>query len=143
MIFRRSAALLMVFVFTSSFSFCSSTQESPGKEGPLASREDFPTGFSVQGEVNAKGVLETVKNHLADVRTCYRNSLLKDEDLKGRVVMQWTINESGDVVDASVKETEGDTGQVAECFKNEILKWKFDKPHDGKEAVVTFPFSMK
>ncbi|MSP74076.1 MAG: TonB family protein [Myxococcales bacterium] len=108
--------------------------EVKGTVKATAPSEAFGTGVLDNNKIS-----ETVKRRMGAVKSCYERELKANPTLQGKVVMQFTIEESGRVATVDVKQhTMGDPA-VGQCMKNAIAKWRFDRP-EGGSVTVSFPF---
>ena len=108
--------------------------EVKGTVKATAPSEAFGTGVLDNNKIS-----ETVKRRMGAVKSCYERELKANPTLQGKVVMQFTIEESGRVATVDVKQdTMGDPA-VGQCMKNAIEKWRFDRP-EGGSVTVSFPF---
>ncbi len=70
-----------------------------------------------KGGLSRKVVHSIINSHLSEVRECYEEALLTKNDIKGKIVFQWTINMNGDVEDIIVKNsTLNDNNLVSICI---------------------------
>jgi hypothetical protein len=80
-----------------------------------------------------------VKTRLRAIQSCYERELKRNVTLKGKIVIRFTIGESGRVMGAP--EVEEDTlgnQEVVNCIRNTIRMWMF--PIKGNECPVAYPF---
>jgi hypothetical protein len=99
---------------------------------------------SVMGETPSK-VRETVQTHLLEVRKCYEDELLKTPMLEGKMVVDWTIDGAGKVVDAKLRKADPRIEAVAPCVLEKSKTWQFPPAPQGKDGEqllldVTYPF---
>ncbi len=108
-----------------------------------AKRQSSAPKASVEGPLAKELVREVVKAHIGEVRHCYNEGLAHDPELGGSVVVEFVIDEHGDVVESSIlgKGTDLADRKVSRCITKAIERWKFPKPEEG-EAVVTYPFIL-
>ncbi len=80
-----------------------------------------------------------VKRNLRAIQSCYERELKRNVNLKGKVVIRFTIGETGRVI--GQPEVEEDTlgnEQVVSCIRNTIRMWMF--PIKDNECPVAYPF---
>ena len=80
-----------------------------------------------------------VKGRLRAIQSCYERELKRNVTLKGKVVIRFTIGETGRVM--GLPEVEEDTLQnqeVVNCIRNTIRMWVF--PIKDNECPVAYPF---
>lgn len=83
-----------------------------------------------------------IKRHFSQVRKCYEASFSKPPLPKGTVVTHWIIGPAGNVTTALVKNTTLNHPATEECIVNAIRSWTFEKPRNGSEVKVTYPFTF-
>lgn len=88
-------------------------------------------------------VMAVVKQHAAEVQSCYERSLLSTPGLSGRVEYEWEINPAGSVVSARVKKSEMSGGDALNaCVVGVFKKMKFPQAKNGQSTTpnIGFPF---
>jgi hypothetical protein len=81
-----------------------------------------------------------VKKHTNEMRHCYEQALVRKPTLAGKVVLRWVVKPDGSVAEVEVTEnTLKDAGAV-ECLRSRPPKWRFPKPANGEDVVVSYPF---
>ncbi|HWB82411.1 MAG TPA: TonB family protein [Nannocystaceae bacterium] len=88
-------------------------------------------------------VRRVVRAHIDEVRHCYNLGLVKNENLAGRVAVQFTISFSGGVESAKAVESTLPDQEVTDCIVNAVKRWKFPKPDGGGSVAVTYPFMLE
>jgi hypothetical protein len=94
-----------------------------------------------KGGIDERGVQMALRRRERGIQQCYERSLKTNPKLKGRVVLEWGINELGRAVKVKVvQNTLGDL-RVAECIKDIISRIRFPKASEGIVPVrKTFVF---
>jgi hypothetical protein len=69
-----------------------------------------------------------VRAHLDEVRFCYRKRLVEHPELAGRVVVAFTIDLEGSVIDASIATA--------------TMRWEFRRPPGSKPVRVEQAFML-
>lgn len=90
-------------------------------------------------------VRKTIRTHMNEVNACYGSTLRRDPKIEGKVVLKFTINGEGQVVNLDpIKEssTVSDSGFV-NCLRQTIAFWKFPNPPADNDVEVTYPFQFK
>lgn len=80
-----------------------------------------------------------VKRNLRAIQSCYERELKRNVNLKGKIVIRFTIGETGRVM--GQPEVEEDTlgnEAVTSCIRNTIRMWMF--PIKDNECPVAYPF---
>jgi TonB family protein len=84
-------------------------------------------------------IRRVVRKHTAQVRACYEAGLARHPDLRGRVVVRFTIAESGKVESSEVESSDLGDAMVGECIAHAVLGWRFV---GGARIVVSYPFGL-
>lgn len=111
-------------------------------EAPAAPRE-FPP--DANGETRTVQLLaDFVKQRREKVRPCYDAVQKKQPELKGDLVIRFTLDPQG-----GVKKTEYDRGQstidsteIADCVVAELKTWQFPASSRGMQTEVAYPFNF-
>jgi len=91
------------------------------------------------GTLDKAAIAKVVGKNIGQVRYCYERTLLKSPNLRGKVVVQWTIAPSGKVRSASTQFSSVTSDSLTRCILGKIKKWKFPKPKGG-QVIVSYPF---
>ena len=80
--------------------------------------------------------------YFAGLKRCYTNRLKVDPTARGKLVFQFTVNESGRAVQPSVN---GFDDEVTACVQALIGGWRFDVPkdQDGEATTASFQFTLQ
>lgn len=101
-------------------------------------------GLPVVGNALDKNMVrDVVRTHLRQVKYCYEHELARDPTMAGRVMVQFVVDASGHVVQASVVESSLGNRAVEQCILNKVHSWVFSKPRGGGTMVVNYPFMLK
>ncbi len=121
-------------------------QEIMFKEASLQLNENAITSTSRRGSKSAKRsravITEYVQKNEKQIRYCFWIYKKRDSSLKGRVVVEFTIEYSGKVSRAKINRRQTDWGgnklgeEVERCIINTISSWYFE-PIDRKEGSFT------
>lgn len=113
---------------------------SPSPESTGSS--DAPPKGSVAGgslaPVEVKKALQTRRD---EIRACYHALLEKNNKASGKVVLRFTIDESGAVEETVVLNETTLPNETAQCIADEVKKIAFPKPQGGK-ARITYPWEF-
>src|SRR5262249_22305420 len=74
----------------------------PSHKPPAALGTPTPQ-VAVKGSLDRDIVRRVVRSHMNEVRFCYEKELMKRPDLNGRVMTQFTISATGQVITAGVE----------------------------------------
>nr|MCH9685594.1 TonB family protein [Deltaproteobacteria bacterium] len=105
---------------------------------PVVAAPRPPTGGPGDQDI----IRRVVRARIGEVRACYNEGLEEDPTLQGRVVVQFTVASDGHVPGATITETTMPDTPVGPCIVRAVEKWRFPKPPNGGNAVVTFPFVL-
>ena len=119
--------------------------------GPSAPTSIFDpsgaAGLGVKGHIGAKrGSLDKeiirriIRGHINEVKDCYERALAKDPALFGRVMVQFTIAASGDVIASVLQSSTIGDESVESCTVAAVRRWQFPKPIGGGIVIVSYPF---
>ena len=104
--------------------------------------EVLPGTVTSHGSLDKEIIRRIVRRHLNEVKSCYDQALARQPKLEGRLVAQFTIAGTGQVI-ASVKQSSTLGSLEAEmCVVNAIKRWEFPAPAGGGLAIVSYPFSF-
>jgi len=106
--------------------------------GPDVSLE----GASVRGSLDKEIIRRIVRRHLNEVRYCYQQALTRRPTLEGRLVTQFTIAPTGQVLAAIVQSSTLREVSVEACVVNAVKRWEFPAPDRGGLAMVSYPFTF-
>lgn len=101
-----------------------------------------PAKAIVKGPMDKDAIRQVVRSHIEEIRYCYNQGLLEQDDLAGRVTVQFNIGTDGGVRAAAVAESDLGHEQVEKCIVRAVKTWTFPAPTTGGNAVVTYPFVL-
>ncbi len=110
--------------------------------------EKRPTGklkMSAPSEAIGTGTLsradieKTVTRRAGALKSCYESELKKDNTLKGKIEVQFTIQPSGRVSTARVTANTMNSTAVGSCIVAQIQRWRFPQPSGG-DVTIKYPF---
>ncbi|MEE8408341.1 MAG: AgmX/PglI C-terminal domain-containing protein [Myxococcota bacterium] len=93
----------------------------------------------VDGALDTAAIARVVRQRKRSLQDCYERELKRDPTLSGRIEIEFTIDESGRVVEARVSANRMGSNGVGDCIVARIRRWRFPKP-DGGDVTVNFPF---
>ncbi len=99
-------------------------------------------------EVFGSGALEksaisgVVQRRLGAVKACYERELKGNPTLGGKVVVQFTIQESGRVGEVKIVSDSTGEPRIGKCIANQIAHFKFPQP-EGGSVTASYPFVLQ
>ncbi len=94
-----------------------------------------------KGGIDEKGVRMALKRRERGIQQCYERALKSNAKLKGKVVLEWTINEEGRVVRTNVIQNTLGDANVSDCIVDIINRIRFPGATKGLVPVrKTFVF---
>jgi TonB family protein len=102
----------------------------------------IPGQANVRGSLDKEIIRRIIRRHINEVKYCYEQELLKKPDLGGRVVVQFTISASGQVVASVLQNSTMGNARVENCTVQAVRRWEFPKPLGGGIVIVSYPFVL-
>jgi TonB family protein len=99
-----------------------------------------PGKTTVVGSLSREEIERVIKRHQNEILFCYNTELNHDPNLAGKVAVNFTIDGSGAVSDASASQNTTNNNNVEQCMLSRIRRWKFPEPKGGGVVVVTYPW---
>jgi hypothetical protein len=94
----------------------------------------------IRGSIDRDAVAKVINEHLNDVRGCYERALVGDPNLgAGKVLLEWTINSSGVVIEVRTKLATLRNTEATRCMIDVVKQMQFPKPSGGN-VIVSYPF---
>jgi TonB family protein len=104
--------------------------------------EVIPSIASVRGSLDKEIIRRIVRRHLNEVRFCYDEALAGHPSLAGRVVVQFTIANTGRVIASLIGSSSLGVASVDACIANAVKRWEFPAPAGGGLVMVSYPFQL-
>jgi TonB family protein len=116
--------------------------------GPLTGKESTEVAINSEptfngGSLDKELVRKVIQDHRSQIRTCYESLLNQFPNLGGKVQVQFTIGEEGQVLLSKVAQSSASNGQLEQCVSSRVRLWQFPKPKGGGTVMVTYPFIFK
>jgi hypothetical protein len=102
-----------------------------------------PPNIKLRGGLDKEIVRRVIRRHLNEVKFCYEKELMKNADLYGRVMTEFTISGNGQVLASAVQSSSLNNAVVEQCIAQAVRRWEFPKPDGGGIVVVAYPFVLK
>lgn len=100
-------------------------------------------GSAVAQGLTKDEVGKVIHAHLSEVRYCYESAMLRNPDVEGKLIVNFTIGGTGYVRTSAVKNSTLADAQLDDCILRRLGKWEFPKPKGGVNVAVTYPFIFK
>jgi TonB family protein len=97
---------------------------------------------SVRGMLDKEIIRRIVRRHLNEVKYCYEQALARQPQLDGRMVVQFTIAGTGNVLASVVQSSTLRSPAVEMCVVNAVKRWEFPSPEGRGLAIVSYPFQF-
>jgi TonB family protein len=99
-------------------------------------------GATVRGSLDKDVLRRVVREHMNDVKACYEQELPTNPSVGGRIVVQFTIAATGQVVASVLQESTMGNPRVESCVVQSVRRWEFPKPQGDGAVVVSYPFML-
>jgi len=113
-----------------------------GTSGTSRAPSPGTSGRPLRGSLDRKVIKDVIHEHHREVRACYEMEVVKQPDLAGHVLSQFTISGTGDVVAVVLRDSTLGNPTVEECVRRRLLSWKFPKPQGGGNVDVVYAFNF-
>ena len=108
----------------------------------LVADEEADESGRLKSAMDREIIQEVVREDRDGLRACFNEALASDPELTGRLVIQWVIGSTGEVVSAEVFESELENDAFHECVTDLVLEWEFPPPDGGGVVRVNYPFNF-
>ena len=95
---------------------------------------------SVRGNLDREIIRRIIRRHINEVRFCYEQQLTTHHDLAGRMVVQFNIAPTGQVLSSVMQSSTLGNVRVESCTLQAVRRWEFPKPEGGGLVNVSYPF---
>ena len=92
------------------------------------------------GEFDAALVQRQIKRRLKAIQRCYESELRNNPTLAGKVTVQFTIEQRGNVTGAKALENSTGSPAVASCVTRTIRRFRFNPGPEGGSVTFKYPF---
>jgi TonB family protein len=117
---------------------------SPGTESTCAA--PAPSGTKPAPSASGKGSIDKeiiraeILTHGPEAQSCYQPELDKNQKLSGKVMVQFTIAATGDVIASTLQQSTINNKTVESCIVGVVRCWKFPPPAGGGIVIISYPF---
>jgi TonB family protein len=100
-------------------------------------------GSVVDDGLTKDEVGEVIHRHLSEIRYCYESAMVREPDIEGKLVTNFTIDGGGHVKSAEAKSSSLPDPRMDDCILRRLVTWQFPKPRGGVDVSVSYPFIFK
>jgi len=125
--------------------------EGPGRYGHLAGvlptrrpkvPEITPGIADVRGTLDKEIIRRTIRRHINEIKFCYEEELTRRPNLAGRILVQFAISGSGQVISSVLQSSTIGNARLENCAVQAVRRWPFPQPRGGGLVMVTYPFVL-
>lgn len=102
----------------------------------------IPGQANVRGSLDKEIIRRIIRRHINEVKYCYEQELTKKPNLGGRIMVQFTIAASGQVIASVLQNSTMGNARVENCVVQAVRRWEFPKPLGGGIVIVSYPFVL-
>lgn len=102
----------------------------------------IPGTANVRGSLDKEIIRRIIRRHINEVKYCYEQELTKKASLGGRIMVQFTIAASGQVIASVLQNSTMGNAKVENCTVQAVRRWEFPKPLGGGIVIVSYPFVL-
>jgi TonB family protein len=102
----------------------------------------IPGQANVRGSLDKEIIRRIIRRHINEVKYCYEQELTKKPTLGGRIMVQFTIAASGQVIASVLQNSTMGSAKVENCTVQAVRRWEFPKPLGGGIVIVSYPFVL-
>jgi hypothetical protein len=102
----------------------------------------IPGTANVRGSLDKEIIRRIIRRHINEVKFCYEQELTKKPQLGGRIMVQFTIAASGQVIASVLQNSTMSNAKVENCTVQAVRRWEFPKPLGGGIVIVSYPFVL-
>lgn len=118
-------------------------QLAQGNIGQGASVGIIDDEADISGGMDKDAIAEVIRKNIGQIRFCYERRLVANPSLYGKVVVLFTIQDGGTVLQPKVAQSTLSDDVVEGCILRRLASWKFPSPPAGMSVQVTYPFLFK
>jgi len=116
-----------------------SVDTGPKREASIHGRVMDSAPEVESSDLDKAALARFIKVRLSAIQACYEAQLKRNPQLKGKIVVRFTIGSTGRVTDVEIDENQMGNDEVASCIKAKIRAWTTPFKPDG-DATVSYPF---
>lgn len=105
-------------------------------------KTDLGSGGDIggSGDFDSALVVAMIKQRIGAIRACYERELKQNPTLAGKVTIQFTIEQQGNVSGVKVNENSTGSDAVGQCVANAIQRFRFNPGPEGGSVTFSYPF---
>lgn len=92
------------------------------------------------GVFDSAQVVRQIRARLRAIQRCYENELRNNPSLAGKVTVQFTIEQRGNVTGARAVQNTTGSPAVGSCVVNTIRRFRFNPGPEGGSVTFSYPF---
>ena len=87
-----------------------------------------------------ESIRQVIDLHINEAKYCYEMRLKRNAELFGRIMVKFTISDSGSVIASTLESSTMHDDWVERCLVAAVRRWPFPAPPGGGAVVVWYPF---
>jgi outer membrane biosynthesis protein TonB len=94
---------------------------------------------------SVSSISKVVRSHYNDLRLCYGDALLKDPSVKGKALVEFSVEPGKPPKPIKIKDSSLNNKTLDRCILAQFKKWDFPQETELKSAKlsVTYPVELK
>ncbi len=100
-------------------------------------------GMDGTGRLDKRIVRQYIQRQMASIRWCYQRSFQKNQELEGKISVQFIISANGSVISSKILSSSMGDAEMDECVASRILNWRFPAPEGGGVVKVNYPLVFR
>lgn len=96
----------------------------------------------VMGSLDRDMIRRPINRSRNQLRHCYERALLPQPGLRGRVVLRWTIDDTGAVAEVGIESSELGHPEMERCLVDVARTWRYPAVRHGGVIHVRYPLSF-
>jgi TonB family protein len=97
---------------------------------------------SVRGTLDKEIIRRTIRRHINEIKFCYEEELTRRPNLSGRIMVQFAIAGTGQVISSVLQSSTIGNARVENCAVQAVKRWPFPQPRGGGLVMVSYPFVL-
>jgi metallo-beta-lactamase class B len=114
----------------------------PQPDGIFGTDTALAAGTPMQGDLDKEIIRRIIRRHINEVKYCYEKELLKQPFIGGRIMVQFTVAASGEVIASLLQSSTMGSATVDTCVVQAVRRWQFPMPLGGGIVNITYPFVL-